>query len=101
MNDTPRMDPSELPEPGKCVVCEQQTLMPNGSTNHLECSPVDRKLCLGCFMFLQEVKLFALRGADCSMWDAEAAEAGRLILLICRQGGMMRRLAAFEKATHE
>ncbi len=80
-----RMDPAELGPAAVCRVCKQQTVIPNGSTHHLECSPMARDLCLGCFIFEQQLEVFLLRATGRSIWTFHGED-----LIV----GMLRRFEA-------
>jgi hypothetical protein len=50
----------------QCAVCEQTILTPEqavaeGLDHHLQRSPVDLELCLGCWIAFVEVELFVIR----------------------------------------
>ncbi len=75
-----RLMPEEMGEPKRCVVCDQQTVMPNGSTHHLECSPIQRNLCLGCWMFQIQFEVWLLRARGRSIWTGQAHDILRILL---------------------
>jgi len=51
----------------KCRICEQETRDRTDVFHHLERSPIDSTLCLGCWIATLEVEKFILRATGRTM----------------------------------
>lgn len=73
-----------------CAVCEQAMLTPDqavaeGLDHHLQRSPVDPELCLGCFMAWVEVEKFIIRsGVHRTLFSQQVNSVMRQLLQFVR-----------------
>jgi hypothetical protein len=64
----------------KCRVCEQELREPTEDGHHQEKSPIERDVCLGCWVFRLEFEKYILRKKDRSMWTLKADEILKSLL---------------------
>lgn len=75
----------------KCAVCEQEMLTPEqavaeGLDHHLQRSPVDPDLCLGCWMAFVALELFFFRaGLHRTLWSQQVHGIMRQVLQFARE----------------
>jgi hypothetical protein len=75
----------------KCAVCDQEILTPEaaiaeGLDHHLQRSPVDPDLCLGCWIAFVDLELFFIRAnLHRTFWSAQTVEIMRKVLCFARE----------------
>ena len=63
----------------KCRICDQE-MTEGGTDHHLERSPVERSLCLGCWIGWIEVEKFLFRATGRMYWSLNVYEAMRKLI---------------------
>ena len=63
-----------------CRVCDQKIRKPTPKSHHLERSPIDPDLCLGCWIGCLEVEKFLLRATGRTFWTLKVEDAMRNLL---------------------
>jgi hypothetical protein len=64
----------------KCRVCEQEIRNPSPQSHHLERSPIDSNICLGCWIGWLEMEKFLLRATGRTFWILKVEEAMKKFL---------------------
>lgn len=74
---------SALPDsPAKtCTICDQILRDPTSESHHLERSPIEPKLCLGCWIGWMEMEKFLLRATGRTFWSLQVQDAMRQFLI--------------------
>ena len=70
----------------KCFICAQRLRPQTPNSHHLEYSPIDRSLCLGCWYGTVEMKLFLLRATGRDYWDLSLRAALKDLVNRARAG---------------
>src|ERR1700736_3625659 len=70
--------------PQSCNVCDQELREPTPEAHHLERSPIDPELCLGCWIGFLEIEKFLMRATDRMMWGLHIQTVMRKILELAR-----------------
>lgn len=77
----------------RCNVCKQQTIGPSAAAHHLEKSPVDYGLCLGCWMASVDFELWYLRATGESLFSLTMQDVMRGMLDLVKQKKAELRIA--------
>lgn len=65
----------------ECSVCGQKLREPTADGHHQEKSPIDRTVCLGCWIFALEIEKFLIRKTDHGMWTLQIHDLIKGMLL--------------------
>jgi hypothetical protein len=68
-----------------CRVCEQALMEPTEEGFHLERSPIDPDICLGCWVGWIEVEKFLLRATGRTFWSLNVQEAMKRFLVVMQE----------------
>ncbi len=68
-----------------CRVCRQELRERTTAMHHLEHSPIDPDVCLGCWIGCLEIEKFLLRATGRTFWTLKVEDAMKQILLFLAQ----------------
>lgn len=74
----------------KCRVCEQE-MRDTRESHHLEYSPIDRAICLGCWIGWLELEKFLIRATGATFWSLSVEDAMRAFLRFVRESAAVTR----------
>lgn len=64
----------------KCRVCEQRLRKPTPKCHHLERSPIDHRICLGCWLGWLDLEKFVFRATGRTIWTLQVEDAMKTFL---------------------
>lgn len=68
-----------------CRVCEQELREPTPAGHHLERSPIESDLCLGCWFGWLDMEKFLIRATGGIWWDLTVEEAMKKFLQLAKK----------------